>query len=674
MYDDIPAPTGDTQLLPPPKIVEPSQTESPDSSCEKRVSQIAFHSGFVNRATVFTIPNSRGTLYVQPAAAKGWIPSKAVLRGAKLLFYKPRSDRIAEVRELFPVGIVPADEEEDEAGQEDEGSADKTKLDAKRHITRRKRAFWGRRTHPELILDTNGAIGKGTLEALVHETVFATTFSSLQDILSTDDVQSSSTQNADLAAWQDFALSILFALPLALGADKFEFEFVRCCTYLISGADADTKEGSRARVAWLAREYLRFHGKPADEAAWNDFQRDTIPNALQSDDLPGSPTLPASASVQALYARSPTQPFSSPNANTVSPNVNTFSPRPDHHRGVMSLHDAMVMDHIPALNMTSPSKSPLDASHRASGSGNSQDVSLALLDRDGFTRDVLFRFKPQDIAYSLFVFHRSLLEVLPQNLAANDCLVSIPVSIERHSCPSHLPAETGSSVECFLGSEARLHWLTKLVLFHVLMLDPSTSVYPSTLPGDLSSRTSRTYTRSEVVSTWVRIGELCRVTGDECSWRAIFNALCSRPVARLDKTWRRVDLGVRAIVETWAVKAGNDAVENKLTFWGGDACEKIRASIDRAKLGEGDSFTVQFLRAAKGDFEGFRTAFSLCPRKLSVGTDSRTKVVQTLLDSWRVISSSEGCAGGLGRKFVRHVFSPLGRCRFLMPFTVSTSS
>jgi GTPase-activating protein BEM2 len=658
MYDNIPSPIGDTQLLPPPKIVEPPQTEAPDPSCEKRVSQITFHSGFVNRATDFTIPNLRGTLYGQPAAAKGWKPSKLILRGAKLQFYKPPNDRIAEVKELFPLGIVPADEEEDKAGQEDEGSADRTKLDAKLPITRRKRAFWGRRTHPDLVLDTDGAVGNGTLEALVHETVFATTFSSLQHILFTNSVQPSPPQNADLSVWQDFALSILFALPLVLGADKFEFEFVRCCTYLVSGADADTKEDSLARVAWLAREYLRFHGKPADEAAWNDFQRNTIPNALQtSDDLHGSPKLPASASVQALYARSPMHPSFSPTANTVSPNVDTFSPRPD-HRGTMSLHDVLVMDLIPPPNITSsPSRSPLDANHRASGSGNSQDISFALLDRDGFTRDVLFRYKPQDIAHSLFVFHRSLLEGLPQNLISNDCLASIPASIEHHSYPSQLPAEPSSSIGCFLGSEARLHWLTKLVLFHVLMLDSPTSVHPSTLPGDLSSRTSRTYTRSEVVSTWVRIGELCRVTGDECSWRAVFNALCSRPVARLDKTWRRVDPGVRAIVETWSTRAGNDAVENKLTFWGGDAYERMRASIDRAKLGEGDSFAVQFLRAAKDDFEGFRTAFSLCPRKLSVGTDGRTKVVQTLLDTWRVISSSEGNAFGPGRKFVRHVFS-----------------
>ena len=652
-YDNIPAPTGDTPLLPPPKIIEPSETSASDQHCEKRISQIAFHSGFVNRATDFTPPNTRGTLYGHPSAPKGWKPFKLVLRGTKLQFYKPPNDRVAETRDLFPIGIVPADEEEDEAGQGDESTADKTKLDPKPPTTRRKRAFWGRRTHPDLVLDADGAVVKGTLEALVHEAVFATTFSLPQGRPSNDDVQPSSTQSTNLATWQDFALSILFALPLVLGAEKFEFEFVRCCTYLVSGADANTKEGNRGRVTWLAGEYLRYHGKPVDEVAWNDFQRDTIPDALRnSGELPGKTTLPTSASVQALYGRSPSQPSSSPIMNTVSPNVGTFSPRPDHH-GMISLRDALTTDSIPGQSVTaSPSKSSMATDHRPSGSGNSQDISLALLDRDGFTRDVLFRFKAQDIAHSLFIFNRSLLEDLPQNLTADDCLGSTPASVERPAHPSQDP-EPSSIVGRFLGSEAHLHWLTKLVLFHVLMFDSSASAHTSILPGDLS-RTSRTYTRSEVVATWIRVGELCRVTGDECSWRAIFNALCSRPVARLDKTWRRVDLGVRITIENWVSKAGNDAVENKLTFWGGDACERIRASINKAKLGEGGSFAAQFLRSAKNDFEGFRTAFSLCPRKPSEGADGLTKVVQTLLGTWRVLSSEVG-ASGLSRKFVRYV-------------------
>jgi hypothetical protein len=102
----------------------------------------------------------------------------------------------------------------------------------------------------------------------------------------------------------------------------------------------------------------------------------------------------------------------------------------------------------------------------------------------------------------------------------------------------------------------------------------------------------------------------------------------------------------------------------------------MRASLDRAKLGEGDTFSLRFLKAAKDDFEEFRTAFSLCPRKLNVGTDGWTKAVETLVDTWRVLSSSEGSVSGLARKFVRHVLSLIQDCQLLTPYAyaVSTSS
>jgi hypothetical protein len=658
MYDNIPAPTGDMPLLPPPRIIEPPGTDAPESNNEKRVSQIAFHSGFVNRATDFTLPGTRGTVYGQPVVAKGWKPFKLVLRGTKLQFYKPPNDRAAEIKALFPVGMVPADEEEDETSQPEEAPTDKTKLDVKPAAARRRRAFWGRRTHPELVLEPDGSVTKGSLEALVHETVFATTFASPQGIVANVDAPQSSSQQVASAFWRDFALSVLFALPLALGADKFEFEFVRCCTYLVSGADPDAKEVVRARVAWLAEEYLRYHGKPADETAWNDFRRETIPDAVQkSNELPAGQSFPGSASLQALYAHSPDLQSSTLLANTVSPNVGTFSPRPGNH-GIMSLHETLIMDSAPTSSMaTSPSRSTVDPGHRPSGSGNSQDISLAVLDRDGFTRDVLFRFKAQDIAHSLFIFNRHLLEGLPENLTSGDCLTSIPASIEYPLHPSPDFPGSRSTIEHLLGSETQLHWLTKLVLLHILIPDSSASARTSISPSELISRTSRTYARSEVVSTWARIGELCRVTGDECSWRAIFDALCSRPVARLDKMWRRVDPGVRPIVDNWVSKAGKDPIEKRLTFWGGDTCERIRASVDRAKLGEGETFYVRFLKAAKDDFEEFRTAFSLCPRKVNVGTEGRTKAVETLVDTWRVLSSSEGSVSGLAKKFVRQVLS-----------------
>ena len=70
--------------------------------------------------------------------------------------------------------------------------------------------------------------------------------------------------------------------------------------------------------------------------------------------------------------------------------------------------------------------------------------------------------------------------------------------------------------------------------------------------GGGAGQTSRTHSRSELISVWARVGELCRLAGDETSWRAIFAALCSRPIACLDKAWKRVNPQALAVIESWA--------------------------------------------------------------------------------------------------------------------------
>ena len=60
---------------------------------------------------------------------------------------------------------------------------------------------------------------------------------------------------------------------------------------------------------------------------------------------------------------------------------------------------------------------------------------------------------------------------------------------------------------------------------------------------------TRAPSRSDVITAWAHIGELCRRTGDDCSWRAIMAGLCSRPIARLDKVWKRVHSDALRIVQ-----------------------------------------------------------------------------------------------------------------------------
>ncbi len=57
---------------------------------------------------------------------------------------------------------------------------------------------------------------------------------------------------------------------------------MRCCSYLVSGAEDEARDADRERVVWLANEYLRYHDQAVDAAAWEEWKRETIPDAVLS--------------------------------------------------------------------------------------------------------------------------------------------------------------------------------------------------------------------------------------------------------------------------------------------------------------------------------------------------------------------------------------------------------
>jgi hypothetical protein len=102
-----------------------------------------------------------------------------ILKGSKLFFYKPPSSLIANgIKELFPTShkhtLGDLVEEEVQVGIVD--------ISAKKEVPsstmKRRRVYWGRSTHPDLVLRSGEGMGvvKGTGEALVHEIVFGSTF------------------------------------------------------------------------------------------------------------------------------------------------------------------------------------------------------------------------------------------------------------------------------------------------------------------------------------------------------------------------------------------------------------------------------------------------------------------------------------------------------------------
>ncbi|KAG2153395.1 hypothetical protein DEU56DRAFT_727081 [Suillus clintonianus] len=637
--------TSSSSPLLAPTMLKPDAYDSHDS---RRTSQIVYNAGFINRMgdaapSIYAHyrPYSTAT---NLTLSKGWKSFKAELKGSKLYFYKAPSDRSAAIKELFPTEIVPAledDEVDVEADTLDDLRASRGRDDGAGG--RKKRAYWGRRTHPDLVRG-EGGIEKGTFEALLHETVFATTF-----LQHSGEEQSASTGEPRRPEWKDLSSAVLLCLPILVGRESFENEFTRLCDNLVSGADEKTKNFERSCVSWMAGEYLRYHGVPADEPGWDAWRKETIP--AFSWNKGSASGMPKSTSTQAVFAPSPNPGMYTPSmtGSTFSPNLGTFSPRPGDDAKMASLMEALG---TPGLQAPASSVKPISPRQQRLQHpfADPKQRVWTLLAQDGFTREVLSLLDPTSVAHSLRIFHRRILQQLPDNLTSDHIL-------KADSDPGASPdqgagATTGSSPSAALfGSEDRPHWLTRLLLMQILGADPSSS------SGVERSASSRTHSRSEVISMWARIGELCRIAGDECSWMAISAALCSRPVARLSKAWRRADRQSIMAIESWIYPGGDGQVAlingPVLTPWGGEIRDRAKHLLEQAREERTDEvWATKPLLQTRDLFEGLRTKVSLCPRNPS--TDNLPHDVEKLLDFWQDFVEEKGNQSStLAAKFQR---------------------
>ncbi|KAI0700969.1 hypothetical protein C8T65DRAFT_656956 [Cerioporus squamosus] len=627
-------------LLSPPRIVEP------DESSNRRASQMVHHSGFINRMAEFSpaMLNSRAhQAYVaggaQQALAKGWKPFKLVLKGSKLYFYKPPSDRSAGIRELFPTELVAV--LEDGTGDPDLGvDIHDAEMDMggrggkgkEREEMRRRRAYWGRGTHPSLVLGNEG-VEKGTTEALVHEAVFATTFAVTQTDPPEDSTSSAPRYKPE---WREFAAAVVFSLPLLMGKSAFETEFHRSASNLVNCAADDVREEEVKRVEWLAGVYLDYHGSPASQESWDSWCKDISPNFSPVHTKAAAP-LPSSSQT------TPTPSHHVPTglgSEDVSPNIAGASPRP-------GASDSRMESIIEALGGTGGPENRLSFS---------PDALRNALEEEGLSRDVLLSLDPALIARSFAACQKGALQKVPDDFTAEYVLVSGPQDPSEATSTS-TSASLAHTLLPFLGNDQRPHWLTRLVLIQVLVPEPANTVHMPSNDGR-SVHAPRSHSRSEVISAWARVGELARRAGDECSWRAIMAALCSRPIARLDKVWKRVDPEALSAVQCWVqilVRGDQPTPTAPLAFpWAGDAERDIREALEKARGGEAEEWAVACLRAARAKFDGLRTTFALCrthgqTQAESTPPDPR---VDILLRHWNNLSV-DAETRGIAAKFLR---------------------
>ncbi|KAL6305095.1 hypothetical protein BKA93DRAFT_731484 [Sparassis latifolia] len=667
--DSFGHPPSSSKSLAPPTIVEP-ENDGLDPK-RKRTSQVVYHSGFVNRLVDFSPSgmNARANhAYmaggVTPSFSKGWKPFKLVLKGSKLYFYKPPSDRSAAVKELFPTELVAVLEDEtltdteaesNDVDVEDQERGGKGK---EREETRRRRAYWGRSTHPSLVV--GATIERGTFEALIHEAVFATTFANPSQQASQSSAEHRETEpDADWEdavekpqntsryrpEWRNYSSAALLCLPALVDRQAFETEFMRCCAYLVSGTNDDAKVEECARVRWLATTYLKYYGKPLDADAWEKWRADTISDS-EVDDGPRISGLPQSSSMQGLYALSPRM-FTSPQTKgqEFSPNVGMFSPRPEGDSRLMSLVDALAE---PPQSATSHSVTTTHPTTQLT------KTLWNILERDGLSRDVLIGLDPRLVSRSLLLYQKRLLRNIPDNFTADLCLGPEEIDVQGTVTSDPTP-----SLAPFYGSEELPHWLTRLILIQILVPEShaSSTSYGGTVSHVPDMPTSRTHSRSELVSAWARIGEACRRSGNECSWRAIMAALCSRPVARLEKVWKRVDVEAFSLVQSWVRPCETGETmhveEPKVVPWAGDVRRLLKECLERSRTADCSEWQVDPLIEARERFEAFRTEFSLCGGgNAEPGPVEDTDDVEALVEQWKNSCDTEAVRS-VASKFIR---------------------
>ncbi|KAJ7836094.1 hypothetical protein B0H13DRAFT_2369017 [Mycena leptocephala] len=140
----------------------------------------------------------------------------------------PPGDRAVGVRDLLVVGVIGWGEEEEAAGNMEEGGAALIgggEISALGVAGAGAFALGGVFSR-EGTAAPKGRIEKGTLEALIHGLVFATVF--LRTALEAEEAAQREEE------WRDYALVVLLCLPLLVDRARVETELICCAGYLVS--------------------------------------------------------------------------------------------------------------------------------------------------------------------------------------------------------------------------------------------------------------------------------------------------------------------------------------------------------------------------------------------------------------------------------------------------------
>lgn len=481
---------------------------------------------FSPRTPTATLRSPKGDVDLQ----RGWKPYHAILKGTKLYLHKVPGDLSLTAKTLFPSTIL--DEEAAARSPALSTSALSPTL-GDDGGKRKQRAFWGTggTPHPALVVSDAGPGGPrvigGTLEAFVHEMIFATT--TLQREVpqlvigdAAPEVPATPLDSAEIAdahaqhvRFVDMFLLIWPALPFS--SHQFATEFERCASLAIRTSSVSHSEH---RVTQDAQHQLERQRRIIENVALHYPQDLRVVDKGQSSPselrivlervtaelvqaLPGANELSSILS-DSLTRAERFQPKSKP--LTEWPQTPAFS----HERSSSS-------------TSTSPSK-------------NRKKTSLPQDALPVLQAHVIVAMDPAQFAAQVHSFHLDRLAAITgNNSTARHVLRTASLILATD------PARRQTALtSLFSFSASTPHFLSRMVLSTVL----SNGAESSANTNDHSK------SRADVLTRWVQVGEELKHLGDAAGWMAVATAICSRAVARLEDTWRIMPADVIEIVRS----------------------------------------------------------------------------------------------------------------------------
>ncbi|KAK4057577.1 rho GTPase-activating protein [Microbotryomycetes sp. JL221] len=443
---------------------------------------------------------------------RGWKPYSAFLKGSKLYLHKLPGDLATTAKHVFPTTVI-----------DDMAFASKSPMLTsplaspslgEEGARRRQRTFWGAGTdsHPALTCSNESpvTIRGGSLEALVHELIFATT------------VPTDASSSDDNDAFNTFRRTLLLCWPhLPIRAGAFVGELGRYARLALDAArDAQTRESSASTEMTLrSAARLRDLINIVSTSYPQDLRQIERGRATMSE--LGRALSDLASTVDHLL------PPSESGAATASSTV----------RGA---YDIVCKDQVTSRPLTEWQPVTTPATPKSTASSPSKSRKRQTTESSAITMPVtqLVQIPPAELAAQIHLFHVDRLAAISGNACASRHMLRTASLLLASEA---LNKTTITSMFSFTASSP--HFLTRLVLDTILSSPGRTPTTPSTVE-----------VRAATISHWINVGEELRRRGDMAGWAAVAMALCCRAVARLDETWRAVQSRhVKVIRTTWAV-------------------------------------------------------------------------------------------------------------------------